>query len=302
MSREVAVAVISWNTRDLLDACLASLRPEVEAGRAAVWVVDNASTDGSAAMVAERHQWAQLIALDDNIGFGRAVNLVAAQAPDAAFIAPANADIELEPGALEALLQAAEADPHAGALAPRLLLPDGGTQHSVYPFPTLPFTVAFNLGLQRVSARLADAWCLEGAWDPERPRRVPWAIAAFLLVRRPAWDAVGGFDERQWMYAEDLDIGWRLHKAGLPTRYVPESRVPQWQAATYAWRLRRRGPVITRAVAAVNVLGAGTRWAVRAPLARVRPARWAPARDSYRAWARVHRSGLASRAELERRS
>ncbi len=79
--------------------------------------------------------------------------------------------------------------------------------------------------------------CLEGAWDPQRPRRVPWAVGAFLLVRRPAWDAIGGFDPAQWLYAEDLDLGWRLARAGWATRYEPRARVRHHESAAtgQAW-------------------------------------------------------------------
>lgn len=280
----VAVAVVSWNTRDLLARCLGSLEAEARAGRAEVWVVDNGSRDGSPELVAERFPWARLEQPGENLGFGRAVNRVA-ERTSAPWLAPANADIALRPGALDALLAAAAADPGAGALAPRLVLPDGSTQHSVFAFPTIPFTAAFALGLPRLSARLADRLCVPGGWNPERARRVPWAVGAFLLVRRAAWEAAGGFDPAQWMYAEDLDLGWRLARAGWATRYVPhavvehhesaaarqawgEERTDRWQAATYEWMRRRRGPARTRAVAALNVLGAWQsaerrRWAVR---------------------------------------
>ena len=73
--------------------------------------------------------------------------------------------------------------------------------------------------------RIGDRYAVPGCWDKERRRRVPWAVAAFLLVRRRAWDEVGGFDDRQWMYAEDLDIGWRLARAGWATRYEPSAEV-----------------------------------------------------------------------------
>jgi N-acetylglucosaminyl-diphospho-decaprenol L-rhamnosyltransferase len=263
----VAVAVVSWNTRDLLARCLESLQPEVSAGRAHVWVVDNGSTDGSAQMVAERFEWADVIAHPDNLGFGRAVNLVAREAGEWEWLAPANADIALQPGALEALLAAGAADPGAGAIAPRLLREDGSTEESVLPFPTLRFTVAFNAGLAR-------PW-----WEPERPGRVPWAIGAFLLLRRAAWDATGGFDENRWMYAEDLDLGWRLREAGWPTRYEPGARIlhtggaatsqafgdveVRKQRETYAWLRSRRGPAATAAIAATNVAGAGVRAAAK---------------------------------------
>jgi GT2 family glycosyltransferase len=146
---------------------------------------------------------------------------------------------------------------------------------------------------------------------------VPWAIGAFLLVRRAAWDAVGGFDPEQWMYAEDLDLGWRLHRAGWATRYEPravvdhheaaataqawgEERTERWQRATYAWMLRRRGLARTRAAAAMNVAGAAARWAALAPAARAQPARFAHKRAAQRRWMRAHASGLAPRADLER--
>ncbi len=290
----VAVAVVSWNTRDLLRECLRSLEGEA---LAEVWVVDNASSDGSADMVRSEAPWARLIALDENVGFGPAVNLVASKTA-APWIAPANADIALRPGALRALVDAGERLPGAGVIAPRLELESGETQHSVYAFPTVPFTALFNLGFHR---RFGDRLCLEGFWDPSRERDVDWAIGAFLLVRREAWDAAGGFDAQQWMYAEDLDLGWRIAKAGYTTHYVPSARVLhhasaattqawgdertlRWLRSTYAWLLRRRGLVRTRLTALINVLGA-----------------YARARSPYfRMWAGLHRrAGFAPRRELE---
>jgi N-acetylglucosaminyl-diphospho-decaprenol L-rhamnosyltransferase len=132
----VAIAVVSTNVRELLGPCLRSMRPEVEARRADVWVVDNASTDGSPEMVRREFQWVNLVALDRNLGYGRAVNLVAERS-DSPWIAPANEDIELRPGALERLLRTGEEHPEAAVVAPRLELPDGSTQSSVHPFPTL---------------------------------------------------------------------------------------------------------------------------------------------------------------------
>ena len=307
MGAPVTVAVVSYETRELLDRCLAALAPT----GAEIWVVDNASRDGSAQMVRERHPRAHLVASGANLGFGAAVNLVAERAPRTPWLLIANADTELEPGALEALLAAGEADPGAGVLAPRLVLPDGRTQHSLHPFPTLAFTLAFNLGLGARSRRWGDRMCLEGSWDPERPRRAPWAIGALLLVRREAWEAAGGFDPAQWLYAEDLDLGWRVAQAGWATRYVPEARVrhaesaaigavwgdaktARWMAATYDWMHRRRGPLLTRLVALVNVVGAGARWvALRA--------RRRPEAATYAGWARLPALGLLPPRRLARR-
>lgn len=305
----VTVAVVSWNTRELLARCLGSLAEEAGRGRVEVWVVDNASTDGSPEMVAERYPWARLVASPENLGFGRAINLVAGRT-QSPWLATANADVALRPGALDALLAAAERDPGAGALAPRLVLPDGRTQHSVFAFPTVPFTLLLATGAYRLSAPLADRYAFVGCWDSERERRVPWAVAAFLLVRRTAWEAAGGFDERQWMYAEDLDLGWRLAGAGWPTRYVPgavldhESAAsttqlfgpelaPHWQRSTYGVLARRRGALRTKLVALLNVLGAVREWA----WLRARPRRHSrELRDAHRRWIGVHLAALRTPA------
>jgi N-acetylglucosaminyl-diphospho-decaprenol L-rhamnosyltransferase len=317
MPAPVAIAVVSWNTRELLRACLVSIEPEVSAGRAEVWVVDNCSADGSAELVRSEFPWAGLIASGTNLGFGAAVNLVA-ERTDAPWLAPANADIELRPGALAGLLAAGTQDPRAGAIAPRLVLGDGTTQHSVHPFPTLRFTIAFNLGLAALTPGLADRFALEGRWNPERARTVDWAMAAFLLVRREAWDAIGGFDPAMWMYAEDLDLGWRLAAAGWHTRFEPAAVVShrgaastsqvwgeqvqaRWTRSTYAWMLRRHGPLRTRATALVNTVGAAARvlWLAGPALVQggERRERW----KLMRRWTRLHLSNLvSSRAELER--
>lgn len=312
MTAPVAVAIVSWNTRDLLRACLESLAPDASAGRAEVWVVDNGSTDGSADLVRERYRWVRLVSDAGNLGFGPAVNVVAARTTSP-WIAPANADVELTPGALAELLAAGERHPEAGILAPRLLLPDGSVQHSVYRFPGVAFTALFNLGLARLIPGLGDRLLLEGRWDPRRARAVDWAVGAFLLVRRSAWDAAGGFDERQWMYAEDLDLGWRARRAGWSTRYIPDAVVrhhrsasvtqmwgeelePRWQRSTYVWMLRRQGVVRTRVVALVNFSGAAIRYVVLTPAAVAAPGRWRWRRERMRHWAAIHRAGLSLRA------
>lgn len=312
----VAVAIVSWNTRDLLARALDSLHPSVERGLAEVWVVDNASADGSPELVAERFPWVHLIASAENLGFGRAINLVAQQT-SSEWVATANADIALRPGALEALLAAGASDPAAGAITPRLVLPTGATQHSVFAFPTVPYSFLLATGAYRLNRTIADRLAFVGHWDTERARRVPWAIAAFLLVRRRAWDEIGGFDERQWMYAEDLDLGWRLHRAGWATRYEPGAMVdhesaasttqlfgpelaPHWQRSTYGCIARRRGTANLRAVALLNLVGAVARWARLVPRSLRRPQEYGELRRAHGRWIGVHLEALrASRAKLE---
>jgi GT2 family glycosyltransferase len=158
---------------------------------------------------------------------------------------------------------------------------------------------------------------LEGSWAGDRSRWVDWAIGAFLLIRRPAWTASGGFDPDQWLYAEDLDLGWRMAAAGWRTWFETSATVRhqggaatsqlwgedqdvRWQRSTYAWMLRRRGLAITRAVALVNTLGAGARALIWTVPARLGDGRRADRERSLRRWTRLHGQNLlASRAELE---
>lgn len=310
----VTVAVVSWNTRDLLARCLGSLAPEVEDGRISVWVVDNASTDGSADLVRERFEWAHLVASNENLGFGSAINLVAKRTTSEWLVA-ANADIALRPGAIDALLDAGDRDPGAAAIAPRLILPDGSTQHSVFAFPTLPYTFIQATSTFRFARGLGDRFAVPGLWDNERARRVPWAIAAFLLLRRSAWDEVGGFDDRQWMYAEDLDLGWRLRQAAWATRYEPRAHVdhqssaatsqlfgedlpPHWQRSTYGCIARRRGALYAWMVAVINLVGAIMRWMSILPASLSDPAA-AQVRRAHARWAMVHLRALRGRSALE---
>jgi N-acetylglucosaminyl-diphospho-decaprenol L-rhamnosyltransferase len=314
MEPAVTAAVVSWNTRDHLANCLDSFAAEVEVGRAEVWVVDNGSSDGSQAMVRERYDWARLIESEENLGFGPAVNLVA-ERTGGQWIAAANADVELTPGALDTLRSAGEHGPQIGALAPRLILHDGSTQHSVHSFPTLALAVLTGLGIPRLSRQLGDRLCLEDQWDPDRARRVDWAHGAFLLVRREAFEAIGGFDARQWMYAEDIDLAWRLAGAGFSVRYEPAALVrhavsaattqafgqagrdQRHIAATYAWMLRRRGHAMTKATAFANFAAAAARYGLLTPLMPL-GGRWVRSRRRALRYARLHRLGLRSRTKL----
>ena len=173
----------------------------------------------------ERFPWVNLIASEENLGFGRAVNRVA-ERTDSEWIAPANTDIAVQPGRARATARGGSPGPGAGAVAPRLVLPDGAPRTRSAPSRRSRFT-APALG-RRVRIPVA----------PDRPLRLSRALGHGALAPcrhgpsprssscgAAAWDEIGGFDERQWMYAEDLDLGWRLHQAGWATRYEPDAVV-----------------------------------------------------------------------------
>lgn len=309
------MAVVSWNTKELLRACLGSLAPDADGGLASVWVVDNGSSDGSPAMVREEFEWVGLIEPDENLGFGRAVNLVA-ERTDEPWIAPANADIELSPGALASLLEAAQRHPEAGAMTPRLVMPDGRTQHSVHSFPRVRLGLALQSGATSWMPGLGDRLMIDGRWNPERAREVEWAHGAFMVVRRVAFERVGGFDADQWMYAEDIDICWRLAEAGWQTRYEPGSVVRHEVAAStrqafaddrerrhltagFDWMVKRQGIGKAKAYALVNSIGSAFRAVALWLPAKLAPARFDRPQKRYAAYARAHGT-LAKRRPRQR--
>jgi GT2 family glycosyltransferase len=179
----------------------------------------------------------------------------------------------------------------------------------VFAFPTVAVTLAVQSGAARALPALGRRVLAPGSFDASGPRLVPWAVAAFLLVRRQAWDAVGGFDEAQWMYAEDVDLGWRLRNAGWAIRYEPralvdhesgaattkawgDERWERWQRASYDWMVMRMGRPRTRLVAAIAVAGSAVRWVALAAAARVAGGRYASRRNAARSWLDLHRYGL----------
>lgn len=280
MPASVAIAVISWNTRDLLDACLRSMHADAQSGLAEVWVVDNGSTDGSVEMVRDKHPWVKLEVPNSNLGYGPAVNRVA-EMTDAPWVVASNADVEVEPGAMAALLRAGREDPRAGVIGPRLILDDGSTQPGVQPYPTAANALLRNLWAYKLSRRVGERLYLAAYWDPTRPATVDWITGAFLLIRRETYEQIGGFDEEQWMYAEDLDVCWRAHEAGWTVRYVPQARVHHALSVAaekafgnfdqrarkmvrqdYAWLARRRGAGAAWAVGAAEVVSLLARQAI----------------------------------------
>ena len=287
----VAVAVVSWNTRDLLAAASSSLRARGRArpGRGVgrrQRVDRRLARRSSASTSAGRSS----IASDENLGFGRAVNLVAAR--DATRRGSRRPTPTSRCGRARSTRcsQAGPRDPGAARSRRASCCPTGATQHSVFAFPTIPFTVAARRRrLPAAAAPRRPAARSPAAGTPSGRVACRGRSARSCSSAATAWDAVGGFDERQWMYAEDLDLGWRLRRAGLGDALrAARGRRPRgrgrdgpgvrrrrriearWQRATYGWMARRRGARATWAVAAMNVAGSGARWLALAPAARSR--------------------------------
>lgn len=229
---ELAVVVVNYNTRDLLRECLESVREQGAGAVAEVWVVDNASQDGSAEMVRELFPEVRLIARTDNPGYGAAANqgIAACAAPSALLL---NSDTRLLPGAAAALARHLEENPRAGIIGPRLLNPDGTFQPSCFPFLTPLNLLALNTWLNR-AARAIPGWRSRflPTWKGTPSRAGHWVKGAALAIRRESFAAVGGFDEDYFMYSEEVDLCWRALAAGWEVHYAPEACVVHVEGAS----------------------------------------------------------------------
>jgi len=218
----VSAVVVSYNSADYLPACVASLRSE---GVADVVVVDNASSDGSGPTVLAADPAVRLVETGANLGFGSGANRgVAATAGE--YVLILNPDTVVEPGTVKALSDALDRDPGLALVGPRIENLDGTLYPSVRRFPDLK--VAFGhafAGLVWPANPFTRRYRMLD-WDHERPTDdVDWVGGACVLVRRSAFDVVAGFDEAYFMYVEDVDLCWRLGRAGWRIGYEPGGRV-----------------------------------------------------------------------------
>ena len=201
-----AVAIVNWNTRELLRTCLRTVGAQEPVQ---LVVADNGSHDGSVEMVRREFPSATLVVSPENPGYGAAANRALARC-SAEYVLLLNSDTEVRPGALRALRDYLDRHPRAAIVGPRLVHPDGTLQESCFPFPR-PLRP-----LTRAKARTL-------AHDRAGP--VPWVVGAALAIRRDAFEAVGGFDESYQMFFEEVDLSYRLRKAGWETHFTPEAEV-----------------------------------------------------------------------------
>jgi GT2 family glycosyltransferase len=222
MTPGLDVVIVSFNTREDLDACLTSLHAHPPRELRHVVVVDNASTDGSPQHVRDRWPTVRLIALDRNVGFG-AANNVAMRQSDADLLLLLNSDTRVPPGAIDTLAERLAAT-SAVAAGPRLLDAKGRPEVS-FGRMLSPWTEA----VQRVRVRLAARDGLLAQRYVRalvaKERDVDWVSGACLLVRRPAALEAGLFDERYFMYEEDVDFCAALRARGGRILFTPKAEV-----------------------------------------------------------------------------
>jgi N-acetylglucosaminyl-diphospho-decaprenol L-rhamnosyltransferase len=233
VDQAVAAVVVNFESGAHLAHCVEQLREETPAE---LVVVDNGSSDGSLGELRDRFPDVDVVAPGSNLGYGAAANRGTA-ATTAPFILVCNPDLDVHRGTLAALLGSLLADPECALVGPLIRDAEGKRYPSARRFPNLiqsgghallgifvpdnPFTRAYH----QVHLDSAD-----GAGG--KPETVDWVSGACFLVRRSAFEQVGGFDESYFMYAEDVDLCWRLGRVGWRVLYLPSAEVTHLQGVS----------------------------------------------------------------------
>lgn len=241
METWLSIVIVSWNVAPLLRQCLRSIAEAPRISRAGdgaltlpegalqVVVVDNASTDGTVAMLRDEFPWVEWIVSEANLGFTAGNNLGLSRCRGR-YLLLLNPDTRLaqEGGAdpLGEMLAFMEAHPRVGLLGPRLVYGDGSPQPSRRRFPTLAMALMESTLLEQWFPRNRWARAYRLADQPDGATQyVDWVTGAALLVRREALEQVGGLDERFFMYSEELDWCRRLRGAGWEVAYLPTATI-----------------------------------------------------------------------------
>jgi N-acetylglucosaminyl-diphospho-decaprenol L-rhamnosyltransferase len=219
---DISISLVNTDNRDLLLDCLRSLGGAARSVSLQTIVVDNASTDGSADAVEAEFPGVEVVRRERRNGFGANHN-EGIRRSRGRYVLILNEDTVLHEGMLDAMCRFMDENPEIGVTGPRIYYPDGSVQPSAFRFPTPARVALTTLTLQRAFWRQSDT---------DRIARVDWVCAAALLARRTALEAIGGFDERLFIYSEDPDLCLRMRDAGYATAFFPDASLVHFENAT----------------------------------------------------------------------
>lgn len=284
MTGTATAIVVSYNTAEMTLHAIEGLRRFCPGSVTKVIVVDNASTDHSADAIATRFPDVTLVALDENIGFGRAVNMAADQVTTD-YLVLVNPDVEIHDDFVTPLIDLAMRQPQGGLYGGRTLSEDGSVHpSSCWGLPSLWSTFCFGVGLSAAFPRneILDPESM-GRWDRGDEREVGMVTGCLLLTRLDVWRELGGFDERFFMYGEDADLSFRAHGAGYRPTITPKATITHFIGAASP-KADRRVMVLRSRVTIARLhlpmpalgvglirLGVALRAAAHAMIHRVRP-------------------------------
>jgi len=217
----LSIIIVSWNTCKLLEKCLGSILANPPTSPFENWVVDNASTDDSPRMVREKFPQVHLVENRENVGFAQANNQ-AIQRCTGKYILLLNPDTLVTSGALQALADFLDQHPEAGAAGARILNPDGSLQISSHPRPTLSRELWRLFHLDRLSPYAEYPLT---KWETNQAQEVDALMGACLLLRSDVLGQVGFLDEDYFIYSEEVDLCYRIQRAGWRLFWVPQAEV-----------------------------------------------------------------------------
>jgi GT2 family glycosyltransferase len=220
---KMVISIVSWNTKELLRTCLASLRQHCRPGHTRVVVIDNASSDGTPDMVRAEFPEVTLVESGGNLGFGKAHNLVAQYSTEP-YVLFLNPDTEFVEPAHERMLSICEHNPNVALVGCKMTNLDGSVQPLGVQTPTSPWS-EFLSGILSSERTQPLARRLLPYHDPAQDGFVRKLYGGCLLARREVLDQVGWFDERFFMYGEDVDLSRRIESAGYALYYVASTRI-----------------------------------------------------------------------------
>jgi N-acetylglucosaminyl-diphospho-decaprenol L-rhamnosyltransferase len=225
---DVSILIVSWNVKDLLRDCLASLRACAGHVRYETIVVDNQSSDGSPEMIRSEFPWVKLVEPKVNLGFGRGNNLAFRHAdPRSRWVLLLNPDTVVLERAIERLVKFGDEQRDAGAVGGRTLKADMTLERScVWGSPGLWPMICKSVGLQLLfkNSRLFNPEAMDW-WARDTVREVGVITGCFLMIRREIYEKTGGFDPRFFMYAEEVDLCWRIKKLGRKLMFTPDAQI-----------------------------------------------------------------------------
>lgn len=232
---DISVVIVNWNTKDLLLDCLKSVFETIRDISFEVWLVDNASMDGSVSAVRKSYPSVLVIQNDRNLGFAAANNL-ASRKMGGRYALLLNTDTVLTEGAIKTLLDFMESTPQAGLACGQLLNSDGSKQNSIANLPSL-LGLVLNETILRI---LVPKKFPSKRKDYSSPLEIDSCIGACMIARKKAMDDVGLLDERFFFFLEETDWALRMKRAGWKIYFVPGAQIFHHQGQSVGHGARSR--------------------------------------------------------------
>jgi len=222
---ELSIIIVNWKVKDLLENCLASIFNYKEGYNLEVFVVDNNSADGSIEMIKNIYPQVKLIALPKNIGFGAANNLAIGQAKaDNIFLL--NPDTEITKDFFQNIFHYIKNHPELGIIGPKILNTDGSNQLSIRRLPDLLSQILVLLKLINVfpNNRILKRYLFKD-FDYTKEQPVSQIMGAAMLIKKSVFNKIGTFDEKFFIWFEEVDLCQRASRAGIEIRYFPGASI-----------------------------------------------------------------------------